>query len=309
MKKRKVLLAVGAISLAVGFLIGSGFKEAFRYVSFNLLSPHTSNISMQPTGTVAPKIPVSMSFAGEEVPLDNIEVRERIDRELVINSYAHIGTLLLLKRGNQWESTIKKILREENVPEDFFYLCMAESHLAHVVSPAKAAGFWQFLKATAIQYGLVVNDEVDERYHVEKATYAATKYLKNSYNQLGSWTLAAAGYNMGVAGAGRQAREQGSNNYYDLYLNEETSRYVFRILAIKTIIENPSDFNFHVHESDLYQPYQYREIPVSGAVNSWIDFAKQHDISYKELRKHNAWIRSKSLKNVERNTFYVRVPL
>ncbi len=295
--------------LAIGFTFGSGFQSAYQYISFNLKRSATDTVSVQSKGVTTPKLPLNLNFAGEEVPLKDIEVRERLDRELIINSYAHIGTIMLLKRGNQWGPLIREILKQENIPEDFFYLCMAESRLDHVVSPANASGFWQFLKATAIQYGLVVNDEVDERYNIEKSTYAACKYLRHSYEKLGSWTLAAAGYNMGISGVDRQAQEQGSNDYYDLYLNEETSRYLFRILAIKTIQENPKDFNFYLDESDLYEPYQYREIPVSGSVTSWIEFAKQNGIQYKDLRKHNRWIRSKSLKNVARNTFYVKVPM
>lgn len=308
--KRKILTAlVGIACLAIGFTLGSSFKTAYEYISYNLKSAKTDTVSMQQRGTVAPKLPTQLDFAGESVPLDDLEVRERLDRELIINSYAHIGTILLLKRGHQWGPLIRRILKEENVPEDFFYLCMAESHLSQVTSPEKASGFWQFLKPTAIQYGLVVDDEVDERYHVEKATYAACKYLKDSYNRLGSWSLAAAGYNMGMAGAGRQASEQGSKNYYDLYLNEETSRYLFRILAIKTIIENPTHFNFHLDPSDLYPPVEYRQIAVSKSVNSWIEFAQQNGISYKILRKHNPWIRSKSLKNSSNRTYYVQVPI
>lgn len=307
--KKIFIPLIGIICLVVGFTLGSGFKTAYEYISFNLMSPTSDIVSVQPNGTMAPKLPLKLDFAGEAVPLNDMEVRERLDRELIINTYAHIGTILLLKRGNQWGPLIKKILREEHVPEDFFYLCMAESHLSQVTSPAQASGFWQFLKPTAIQYGLVVDDEVDERYHIEKATYAACKYLKDSYNKLGSWSLAAAGYNMGMAGAGRQANEQGSNNYYDLYLNDETSRYLFRILAIKTIIENPTHFNFHLDSSDLYPPYEYKQIAVSNSVNSWIEFAQQNGISYKNLRKHNPWIRSKSLKNLSKRTFYINAPI
>jgi hypothetical protein len=214
-----------------------------------------------------------------------------------------------MKRANQWTPTLIKILKEQGVPEDFAYLCMAESDLTQVSSPSNASGFWQFFKPTAIQYGLIVNDEVDQRFDIEKSTYAACKYLQDSYTQLGSWTLAAAGYNMGMSGVGRQAIEQGSNNYYDLYLNTETSRYVFRILALKLIHQNPSNFDYRIEASDLYEPYQYKEIPVSGSVNSWISFAKDNNISYKELRRHNPWIRTTSMKNSANNTFLVKIPV
>ena len=254
-------------------------------------------------------MPVKLDFAGEDVPLKDIEVRERLDREIIVNTFRHSSTLILLKRANQWTPTLTKILKEQGIPEDFVYLSMAESDLSQVSSPSNASGFWQFLKPTAIQYGLIVNDEVDQRYDIEKSTYAACKYLKDSYDQLGSWTIAAAGYNMGMAGAGRQAKEQGSDNYYDLYLNSETSRYVFRILALKLIHSNPSHFDYLIEAPDLYEPYQYKEIPVSGSVNSWISFAKQNGISYKELRRHNPWIRSTSMRNSANNTFIVKIPV
>lgn len=308
MNNRKQLILIVFVSSIVGFLIGSAFQTSSQYISFNLKKPIVSDISVEAQGA-APKLPVKLDFAGESVPLKDIEVRERLDREIIVNSFRHSSTLLLMKRANQWTSVLKKILREQDVPEDFVYLSMAESDFSQVSSPSNASGFWQFLKPTAIQYGLIVNDEVDQRFDIEKSTYAACKYLKDSYNQLGSWTLAAAGYNMGMSGVGRQATEQGSNNYYDLYLNTETSRYVFRILALKIIHSNPSHFDYRIDPSDLYEPYQYKEIPVSGSVNSWISFAKENGVSYKELRRHNPWIRSTSMKNSANNTFIVKIPV
>lgn len=308
MKNKKQLVLTVFVSSIVGFLIGSAFQTSSQYISFNLKEPILSDISIEAPGS-APKLPIKLDFAGEAVPLKDIEVRERLDREIIVNSFRHSSTLLLMKRANQWTPTLIKILKEQGVPEDFAYLSMAESDLTQVSSPSNASGFWQFLKPTAIQYGLIVNDEVDQRFDIEKSTYAACKYLQDSYNQLGSWTLAAAGYNMGMSGVGRQAIEQGSNNYYDLYLNTETSRYVFRILALKLIHQNPSNFDYRIEASDLYEPYQYNEIPVSGSVNSWISFAKDNNISYKELRRHNPWIRTTSMKNSANNTFLVKIPV
>lgn len=306
-KKAKIFI-IAVSSLVLGFGIGSAFQNADQYVSFNLKKPVSSDISLNHSGG-SPKLPVRLDFAGESVPLQDLEVRERLDRELIINSFRHSSTLLLMKKANQWIPTLKAILKEQSIPEDFIYLCMAESDLSHVTSPSNAAGFWQFLKPTAQEYGLIVNDEVDERFHIEKSTYAACKYLKDSYQKLGSWTLAAAGYNRGIAGIGRDADAQGSNNYYDLYLNTETSRYVFRILALKLIHNNPSDFNFIIESSDLYEPYKYKEIEVSGPVSSWVEFARQNGTTYKEIRRHNAWIRSTSMKNVAKNTFKVKIPV
>lgn len=308
MKNKKQLVLTVFVSSIVGFLIGSAFQTSSQYISFNLKEPILSDISIEAPGS-APKLPIKLDFAGENVPLKDIEVRERLDREIIVNSFRHSSTLLLMKRANQWTPTLIKILKEQGVPEDFAYLSMAESDLTQVSSTSNASGFWQFLKPTAIQYGLIVNDEVDQRFDIEKSTYAACKYLQDSYNQLGSWTLAAAGYNMGMSGVGRQAIEQGSNNYYDLYLNTETSRYVFRILALKLIHQNPSNFDYRIEASDLYEPYQYNEIPVSGSVNSWISFAKDNNISYKELRRHNPWIRTTSMKNSANNTFLVKIPV
>lgn len=305
-RNKFVLVALGSLIIGVG--IGSAFQTASQYISFNLNQAVTADVSIDHAGG-APKLPVKLDFAGESVPLNDIEVRERLDREVIVNSFRHSSTLILLKKANQWLPTLRRILNEQNIPEDFLYLAMAESDLSHVTSPSNAAGFWQFLKPTAQEYGLIVNDEVDERFHIEKSTYAACKYLKDSYNKLGSWTLAAAGYNRGIAGIGRDAESQGSKNFYDLYLNTETSRYVFRILALKLIHQNPSAYNFKISSSDLYEPYKYREVEVSGAVNSWIEFAKQNGTSYKELRRHNAWIRSSSMKNIAKNTFKVKIPV
>ncbi|MCO5232417.1 MAG: lytic transglycosylase domain-containing protein [Chitinophagales bacterium] len=305
--KFKVLL-FASIGLIVGFGIGSAFQNPTQYISFNLKNANTSNVSIVTHGA-APKLPMQIDFAGEPTPLKDLEVRERLDREIIINSFRHSSTVLLLKRAYQWTPLLKKILKEENIPEDFIYLSMAESDLSQVTSPSNASGFWQFLKPTAIQYGLIVNDEVDQRFDIQKSTYAACKYLKDSYNKLGSWTLAAAGYNMGMTGVAKQANEQESQNYYDLFLNTETSRYVFRILALKAIHLHPEDFGYMIASEDLYEPYQYREVLVSGAVDSWIKFAQQNGTSYKELRRHNPWIRSTSLKNINKNTFEVKIPL
>lgn len=307
-KNKKYITVVAGACLALGFGLGSAFQNASQYVSFNLKQPVTSDVSVQSSGA-APKLPVKLDFAGENVPLNDIEVRERLDREIIVNTFRHSSTLILMKKANQWLPTLKKILKEQDIPEDFIYLSMAESDLSHVTSPSNASGFWQFLKPTATQYGLIVNDEVDERFDIEKSTYAACKYLKDSKDKLGSWTLAAAGYNRGIAGIGRDSESQGSNNYYDLYLNTETSRYVFRILALKLMHQNPSDFDYKIESSDLYEPYQYREVEVSGAVNSWVDFAKQNGTTYKELRRHNAWIRATSMKNIAKNTFKVKIPV
>ena len=306
-KKNTNLLLLTGFSLLIGFSIGFAFQKVPLYLSFDLRHAISSESSVERSGE-APKIPSKLTFAGETVPLNKLEVRERLDQELIINTYRHSSTILLLKRAHQWESVIRKILKEQNIPEDFVYLCMAESNLGQVSSPSNASGFWQFLKPTAIQYGLIVNNDIDERFNVEKSTYAACQYLKDSYQKLGSWTLAAAGYNMGMTGISNQATLQKSNDYYDLYLNSETSRYLFRILALKVIVQNPQDFNFHLQPSDLYSPYEYREIPISISIPSWIDWSLQNSSNYKELKWMNPWIRNTSLSNSEQDTFYIKLP-
>ena len=254
------------------------------------------------------RVPASIDFAGEQVPLHIDDVKERLERELLVNSYYHSSTFLMLKRKSRWFPTIERILAEEGVPDDFKYLCVAESGLANATSYAGAKGFWQFLEGTGKEYGLEINSEVDERYHVEKSTRAACQYLKWAKNKFGSWTEAAASYNMGVAGLNRQMDRQQEQDYYDLLLNDETSRYVFRILAIKEVLRNPANYGFIISPVDQYQPYQYREVLVDSSVTNWATFAKQHNTNYKTLKKLNPWLRDTSL-TVKYNTYLVKVPL
>ena len=250
---------------------------------------------------------MKVSFAGEDVPLDDPEVRERLDRELTVNAYWQSSTIIMLKRANRFLPTIEKVLKEEAVPDDFKYLCMAESSLDNVVSPAGAAGFWQFMKATGTQYGLLINAEVDERYNLENATRAACKYLRDAKDKSGSWTAAAASYNMGLAGVNKQQALQGETAYYHLLLNTETSRYVQRIVALKIIHQNQKDYGFYLNQEDLYPELKSNTQQVSGAVN-WVSFAKENNTSYKLLRIYNPWIRDYSLANKEKRTYDVKVP-
>ncbi|MCB9032325.1 MAG: lytic transglycosylase domain-containing protein [Chitinophagales bacterium] len=255
----------------------------------------------------AVKLPTKLDFAGEPVPLNDIEVRERLDRELIVNANWHSSTLLMLKRSKRFFPTIEKILKEEGVPDDFKYLCMAESGLDEVVSSAGAAGYWQFMKTTAAQYGLKVNSDVDERYDLEKSTRAACKYLKNALETTGTWTAAAAGYNMGTAGVTSRLSSQQQMSYYDLYLNSETSRYVFRILALKMIYENPEGFGFSLLEEDKYPELEYYTVNVDSSVN-WVDFAKSYGTSYKMIRHYNQWIRNDKLYNKTGEIYAVKIP-
>lgn len=249
-----------------------------------------------------------LNLAGEAVPLNDFEVMERVDREVVSNVFRAGPTLMIFKRAARWFPVIEPILKENNVPDDFKYLCIIESELANVVSPAGASGFWQFMKTTAPAYGLEVNEEVDERYHVEKSTLAACKYLNEAYRKFGSWTLAAASYNMGMGGVSSKLAEQQQKTYYDLYLNSETHRYVARILAFKIIFSNPEKFGFNVRNADLYPLIAVREVEVNGPVPSWVDFAKSNGVSYKILKELNPWLRKASLTNSKRKAYKIKLP-
>jgi hypothetical protein len=255
-------------------------------------------------------IPDSVSFAGEPMPLHRFDVRESLDRELLVNSYFHSQTLRLIKLAPRYFSVIEPILEEKGIPDDFKYLAVAESGLnPRAVSPARAIGFWQFLQGTARDYGLEVNNEVDERYHVEKSTYAACDYLLDAYEKYGSWTLVAASFNSGMRGIDRQLERQKADDYYNLLLVTETGRYVFRIAALKLILENPAAYNLIVPEEDKYPVIPTKEIEVAGPVLDFADFAHAHDINYKLLKDFNPWLRQAYLTNTSGKTYTIKIPL
>lgn len=254
-------------------------------------------------------IPDTLYFAEERVPLEKSYVRESYDRELLVNTYWQSQTLLLIKRANRYFPVIEPILKEQGVPEDFKYLPLIESgFMERIVSPAGASGVWQFMSATASEYGLEVNSEVDERYHLEKSTMAACAFLKKSYARFGSWTMAAASYNAGVRGMNRQIDKQQSTNYYELLLNEETARYVFRILAIKEILSQPADFGFHLKAEDLYYPISTLEVIVMGSVPDFAAFAADHGATYRELKDLNPWLRETYLSNASKKRYVMKLP-
>lgn len=248
------------------------------------------------------------TFAGEVLPLDNFDAVERFDRELMVNSYWQSNTLLNLKRANRFFPAMERILAENGIPDDFKYLAVAESNLMAVTSPAGARGFWQFMKASGKEYGLEINDEVDERYHLEKSTQAACEYIKWLKGKFGTWFDAAAAYNVGPTRYKSLLASQDQEHYFDLNLNSETSRYVFRLMAIKEIMANPSVYGFYLEEDDLYQPLtDYKEIEVSKSVSSWAEFAEEHGVSYRILKVYNPWLRDSKL-TVLKNTYKVKVP-
>ena len=254
-------------------------------------------------------IPEKMDFAGEKVPLYNPDIRERMDRELLVNTYWQSNGLLLIKRANKYFPIIEPLLKEYGIPDDFKYLAVAESCLQNNSSPAGAAGFWHFMKTTGKEYGLEINSYVDERYHIEIATRVAAEYLIKAKKRFGSWTLAAASYNAGFSGIIRQQERQLVNDsYYDLLLNDETSRYLFRILALKEILSNPYKYGFNYRESDLYKPISTYKVKVDTAVTNFAVFAKNFNINYKILKIHNPWLRDNFLKNTSGKEYFIEIP-
>jgi membrane-bound lytic murein transglycosylase D len=254
-------------------------------------------------------LPEKLDFAGEPVPMHQFDIREKFDRELLVNTYWHSNSLLSIKRAQRWFPVIEPILAENNIPDDFKYLALIESGFVNVVSPAGASGFWQFIPETGKSYGLEINDVVDERYHVEKSTRAACHYLQDAYDQYNSWTMAAASYNMGIAGPRKQMERQKQNSYYDLLLNDETSRYVFRILAMKEIVNHADQYGFVIRPADLYEPLQFRTITVDSSITNIAEFAKSFGVSYKDLKVHNPWLRDNYLKNKDKKLYEIKIPI
>ena len=254
-------------------------------------------------------LPDTLSFAGEKVPLDIPDVRERLDRELHVNSYWHNNTIFLIKKANRWFPQMEKILEQYGVPDDFKYLTAIEGSFRNDISYKNAVGFWQFLKPSAKEFGLEITKEVDERYDPIKSTEAACKYLLKSYKKFQNWTLVAASYNAGVRGVKRELDYQKVDSYYDLLLNDETSRYVFRILAIKEIIENPVKYGFNVDQSHLYEEEQVRYIVVDRSIDNLIKFAQEQGINYKQLKRYNPWLRKNRLTVRSGRSYKIAVPV
>ncbi len=254
-------------------------------------------------------IPEDLSFATEQVPLHDFEVYERMDRELLINTYWQTNTLLAHKRANRWFPIIVPILKRNGIPEDFKYVPVVETAFLNLTSPAGAVGFWQFMEPTAKEMGLEVNQYVDERYHVEKATQAACDYLKKLYREFGSWSLVAAAYNMGPTSLKSQMANQKADSYYDLLLNAETSRYVFRLIATKEIFEHPENYGYQIRKKDLYKQIPTYSVKVDTSINDFSRFAAQLNVNYKILKTFNPWLRETTLENSNKKTYYIQLPL
>ncbi|HNW54562.1 MAG TPA: lytic transglycosylase domain-containing protein [Bacteroidales bacterium] len=253
-------------------------------------------------------LPDKAEFAGEEAPLGLYYVREGLDRELMVNTYWHSSTLLMLKKSNRYFHIIIPILKKHNIPEDFKYLALIESGLTNIQSQAGAAGFWQIVPGTAKNFGLEITDQVDERYHIEKATEAACKLLRGSYNKFGSWTLAAAAYNVGEGRISRELERQSASSYYDLYLPEETMRYVYRIIALKLLYEHPTEYGYFIRKKDLYPPIPTYTVSVDSSISNLPVFARTMKINYRLLKEFNPWLRSDKLTNTGKKKYMITLP-
>lgn len=254
-----------------------------------------------------PRLPTEMRLFGEEILLDNFDMRERLDKELIVNTYFHSSTVQILKKANRYFPTIEKILKEEGIPDDMKYLCVIESALNQATSPSGAKGFWQFMPAAGLENGLRIDKEVDERLHVEKSTKAACKYLKTARRNFDNWILASASYNCGIGGLKKVLEEQEPANFFELYLNGETTRYVFRIMALKLMLENPDDYGFHPDQLELYEPIDTRKITVNQTIPDLTNWAKANGSNLRMLKVLNPWLIANKL-TVAGSTYTIELP-
>ena len=284
----KKIVILGMVALLASFLIYGVVSDDTKY---------------SPVG-----YSLKMDFSGEEVPTFMADVQERLDKEMITNMNYHTNTTLVIKRANKVFPIIEPILAKYGVPDDFKYLAVIESSLVNAVSPAGARGVWQFMPETAKEKGMEVSDEVDERYHLEKSTEAACKYLLKAKEKFGSWTLAAASYNGGMNGISKKMEEQHVDNYYDLLLTEETSRYVFRILALKEILKNSDKYGFSIPKEALYYSIPTKKIIIDSSITDLAKFAKTQGVNYKILKIHNPWLRDKKLTNTSGKKYEIEIP-
>ncbi|MCX6247935.1 MAG: lytic transglycosylase domain-containing protein [Bacteroidetes bacterium] len=255
-----------------------------------------------------PELPDKIDFAGEKVPLDKFYVRESLDREILANTFMHSSTILMFKRAWRWFPVIEPILKKNNIPDDFKFLALAESNLTNAVSPTGAEGFWQFLKGTAPKFGLEITEEVDERYNVAKATEAACQYFRTAYREYGNWTMVAASFNRGIDGVSKAIENQHIKDYYNLSLVDETARYVYRIVAMKQVYNNPTRYGFYLRQSDFYSPLPTYTITVDSTINDLPAFALKLKINYRILREYNPWLRRYTLTNKSSKKYLLTLP-
>jgi len=295
--KKVILLSFILASISFVFSVSSGPEDETHQTKFN-----------DSYAIFSPNQPAQIGFAGEKMPLEQEDIKERFDRELLVNTYWQSQTVLFIKKAHKYFPIIEPILKEHGIPDDFKYLAIAESGLANIVSPSGATGFWQIMMATGKENGLLINNEIDERYHLVKSTQAACNYLNEAYQKFGSWTLAAASYNMGITGLEKQMTRQNARNYYDLLLNSETSRYVFRISAIKEILSHQKTYGFQIREKDLYTLPPLYQVLLDSSVTNFADYADSLNINYKILKEYNPWLRKAELKNESDFAYFIAVP-
>jgi membrane-bound lytic murein transglycosylase D len=300
---RKSLIEASVISVCVIVT-----TMAFRYNGF--VSDKSESRSDQDTlyNISSFRLPAEVEFAGEIVPLGNFDTRESLEREILISAYRHSSTILIIKRANRYLPIIEKILKKNDIPDDFKYLAAAESEYSNMVSPAGATGFWQIMPETGKEEGLEINKTVDERYDVEKSTQFACDFFRKSYEKYGNWTLAAASYNNGRAGIDEQISIQRQNNYYDLLLNEETARYIFRAIAYKLVITDPVRYGFDMGKEDLYSEFRYHEVSVDSSVTDFSAFAGKFGTNYKMLKLLNPWLRKPFLTATPGKVYNIKIP-
>lgn len=299
-------LAIVAIILSLTTIAG----QIFLFATHKENNEDTYKKALQADYRVySPVLPDTLSFCGERVPMETYYVREALDRELLTNMYWQSNTLIWMKRSARFFPTIEAILKKNGLPDDLKYLCVIESGLAPTGSSAGAQGYWQFMKATGQRYGLEVTDEIDMRNHLEQSTEAACQYLKSLYSHFGSWSMAAAAYNLGENGVSRRSESQEVSNYYDLKTPNETTRYVFRILAIKLMMQHPQEYGYFIRQCDLYPPIPTRKVTLSGQNIDMYAFAKSNGCSYKMLRDLNPWLQTDNLKNAAKNSYTIQVPI
>ena len=314
MKKNHIFLAVSFILLVVLYFYEKpnvntrNINSKVALASVLPIKPKAIPETSPPQRIHPVRISGDVFFASEKIPLKDQDVRERFDRELMVNTFWHSNTMLNFKLANKYFEIIDKILEEEDIPLDFRYLAVAESGLRQIKSPAGAAGVWQIMKATGKHYGLTINDEVDERYHLEKSTRVACKYLKEAKGKFGNWALASASYNMGMPKLQQRLNEQLVDNYYDLYLNNETARYMYRILAFKMVFESPNKFGYFLEDDDLYPATEFTLLKVEKTIENIAQFAKDNNTTYKMLKVANPWLRAKSLTIKEGSEYFIKIP-
>ncbi|MDA7557909.1 lytic transglycosylase domain-containing protein [Flavobacteriaceae bacterium] len=296
---KNVLIVFGILSTSVLFIFAVQDAPSDENLEKKIINDYN---------VYALNVPDNLNFAGETLPLNDPDILERMDRELLVNTYWQSNALLMFKRANKYFPVIEPILEKYNVPDDFKFLAVIESGLVNAVSSAGAKGVWQIMPATGRENGLEINPNVDERYNLEKSTEVACKYLLDAKERFGSWTLAAASYNAGKNGIGRRLESQNVSNYYDLLLAEETGRYIFRIVALKEILNHPDKYGFNYRHKDLYKPIPTYKVILDTAVTDFVKFSEQFGINYKILKLHNPWLREPHLNNKSRKEYLIKIP-